>query len=111
MLARCHDDFPHSFLVVVRWLFGAGWPRCVFPLVPTRVLDITIDPFYVIQVPVWKYACLAVADVEGNYFAVKAYQYTSITSVMLLDCFTIPCVMVLSKIFLHAKVTDTAFHC
>jgi solute carrier family 35, member F1/2 len=42
--------------------------------------------------------------VEGNYFSVKAYQYTNITSVMLLDCFTIPCVMLLSKLFLHAKV-------
>lgn len=28
--------------------------------------------------------------------ATKAYQYTSITSVMLLDCWTIPCVMVLT---------------
>jgi hypothetical protein len=51
----------------------------------------------------WKYALLAVADVEANYFVVKAYSYTSITSVMLLDCFTIPCVMVLSYFFLKAK--------
>ena len=47
---------------------------------------------------------LAVADVEGNFLAVKAYQYTTITSVMLLDCFTIPCCMVLSRLFLAAKV-------
>ena len=51
---------------------------------------------------------LSIADVEANYFVVKAYSYTSITSVMLLDCFTIPCVMVLSCVFLKAKVAALA---
>ena len=46
------------------------------------------------------YLMLAFADVEANYLFVKAYQYTSITSVMLLDCATIPFVMVFSRIFL-----------
>jgi solute carrier family 35, member F1/2 len=44
----------------------------------------------------WKYAVLAVLDVEANFLIVTAYQYTSITSVMLIDCWTIPCVMLLS---------------
>ena len=40
---------------------------------------------------VWyKYAALAGLDVEANYLVVLAYRYTSITSVTLLDCFTIP---------------------
>ncbi|XVE84564.1 hypothetical protein DITRI_Ditri17bG0023200 [Diplodiscus trichospermus] len=34
---------------------------------------------------------------------VKAYQYTSITSVMLLDCWSIPSVMLLTYIFLKTK--------
>lgn len=34
---------------------------------------------------------------------VKAYQYTSLTSVMLLDCWSIPCVMLLTWIFLKTK--------
>ncbi|XP_012456728.2 uncharacterized protein LOC105777803 isoform X2 [Gossypium raimondii] len=34
---------------------------------------------------------------------VKAYQYTSITSVMLLDCWSIPSVMLLTFIFLKTK--------
>lgn len=34
---------------------------------------------------------------------VKAYQYTSITSVMLLDCWSIPCVMLLTWLFLKTK--------
>lgn len=33
----------------------------------------------------------------------KAYQYTSLTSVMLLDCWTIPCVMLLTWLFLKTK--------
>lgn len=33
----------------------------------------------------------------------KAYQYTNITSVMLIDCFTIPCVVVFTLIFLKAR--------
>jgi len=51
----------------------------------------------------WMYLLLALADVEANYLVVKAYQYTTITSVMLLDCFTIPCVMLLSYFLLHAR--------
>ena len=46
---------------------------------------------------------LAVVDVEANACVVLAYSYTTLTSVMLLDCFTIPCVMVLSRIALRAR--------
>ena len=49
----------------------------------------------------WKYIFFAFADVEANFLVVKAYQYTTITSVMLLDCFTIPSVMLLSFLFLN----------
>ncbi|EGG23602.1 putative transmembrane protein [Cavenderia fasciculata] len=48
---------------------------------------------------------LAFIDVEANYVVVKAYQYGSITSIMLLDCFTIPVVVVLSRIFLKTRYT------
>lgn len=63
-----------------------------------------------IQVPWWKYMLLALADVQGNFLVVCAYKYTSISSAMLLDCFTIPVVMLLSKLFLHAKVPTSALH-
>eukprot|EP01138_Halocafeteria_seosinensis_P014144 gb/GECG01014442.1/.p1 GENE.gb/GECG01014442.1/~~gb/GECG01014442.1/.p1 ORF type:complete len:393 (+),score=26.49 gb/GECG01014442.1/:1-1179(+) len=56
-----------------------------------------------LQISWWKYALLALCDVEANYFVVKAYQYSTISSIMLIDCFTIPSVMVLSRVFL--KVT------
>ncbi|KAL4273400.1 hypothetical protein GQ457_13G028340 [Hibiscus cannabinus] len=49
------------------------------------------------------YVVLGFVDVEANYLVVKAYQYTSITSVMLLDCWTIPSVMLLTYIFLKTK--------
>ncbi|XP_065501275.1 solute carrier family 35 member F2 [Caloenas nicobarica] len=51
----------------------------------------------------WKYILLGLADVEANYMIVKAYQYTSITSVQLLDCCGIPVLMALSWFILHAR--------
>ncbi|KAM3874778.1 solute carrier family 35 member F2-like [Diretmus argenteus] len=44
----------------------------------------------------WKYILLGLVDVEANYAVVKAYQYTTLTSIQLLDCFVIPVLMVLS---------------
>ncbi|XP_042190353.1 solute carrier family 35 member F2 [Callorhinchus milii] len=51
----------------------------------------------------WKYLLLGLIDVEANYMIVKAYQYTTLTSVQLLDCFTIPVVMFLSWFILHSR--------
>ncbi|NWW35185.1 S35F2 protein, partial [Panurus biarmicus] len=51
----------------------------------------------------WKYIFLAVTDVEANYAVVKAYQYTTLTSVQLLDCFGIPVLMALSWFLLGAR--------
>lgn len=46
---------------------------------------------------------IAVADVEANFIVVKAYQYTTFTSAQLLDCFSIPFVMILSWLLLKSK--------
>ncbi|RKP22856.1 solute carrier family 35 member SLC35F1/F2/F6, partial [Syncephalis pseudoplumigaleata] len=51
----------------------------------------------------WKYIILGVVDVEANYFVVKAYQYTSLTSAMLLDSWAIPCCMILSYFMLRRR--------
>ncbi|KAH9727800.1 solute carrier family 35 protein [Citrus sinensis] len=56
-----------------------------------------------VQAKWYYYLILGLIDVEGNFLVVKAYQYTSLTSVMLLDCWTIPCVMFLTWIFLKTK--------
>nr|XP_043613983.1 solute carrier family 35 member F1-like [Erigeron canadensis] len=49
------------------------------------------------------YLVLGLVDVEANYLVVKAYQYTSLTSVMLLDCWSIPSVIILTWLFLKTK--------
>lgn len=49
------------------------------------------------------YLVLGLVDVEGNFLVVKAYQYTSLTSVMLLDCWSIPCVILFTWIFLKTR--------
>ena len=49
------------------------------------------------------YILAAILDVEANYLVLEAYNYTTITSVMLLDCFTIPCAMLLSYLFLGCR--------
>uniref|UniRef100_A0A8C9PTB8 Solute carrier family 35 member F2 n=1 Tax=Spermophilus dauricus TaxID=99837 RepID=A0A8C9PTB8_SPEDA len=51
----------------------------------------------------WKYILLGLADVEANYTIVRAYQYTTLTSVQLLDCFGIPVLMALSWFVLRAR--------
>ncbi|XP_010512184.1 PREDICTED: solute carrier family 35 member F1-like isoform X2 [Camelina sativa] len=56
-----------------------------------------------IKVKWYNYFLLAFVDVEVNFLVVKAYQYTSLTSVMLLDCWAIPCVLVLTWVFLKTK--------
>jgi solute carrier family 35 protein F1/2 len=53
----------------------------------------------------WKYALIALFDLEANYTVVLAYRYTDLTSVQLLDCFTIPCVMVFSRFLIRPKPT------
>eukprot|EP00262_Sarcandra_glabra_P003809 TRINITY_DN1461_c0_g1_i2.p1 TRINITY_DN1461_c0_g1~~TRINITY_DN1461_c0_g1_i2.p1 ORF type:complete len:313 (+),score=46.68 TRINITY_DN1461_c0_g1_i2:574-1512(+) len=56
-----------------------------------------------LQTKWYYYLLLAVVDVEGNFLVVKAYQYTSLTSVMLLDCWSIPSVIFLTWMFLKTK--------
>ncbi|KAK1145197.1 solute carrier family 35 member F2-like [Acipenser oxyrinchus oxyrinchus] len=51
----------------------------------------------------WKYMLLGIVDVEANYMVVKAYQYTTLTSVQLLDCFVIPVLMALSWFILGIR--------
>ncbi|XP_042602482.1 solute carrier family 35 member F2-like [Cyprinus carpio] len=51
----------------------------------------------------WKYMILGLIDIEANYLVIKAYQYTTLTSVQLLDCFVIPVVLLLSWFFLLVR--------
>ncbi|KAE9590855.1 putative solute carrier family 35 member SLC35F1/F2/F6 [Lupinus albus] len=49
------------------------------------------------------YLLLAVADVHGTYLITQAYQYTTITSITLLYCCTIPWVIILTWFFLGTR--------
>ncbi|XP_017349095.1 solute carrier family 35 member F2 [Ictalurus punctatus] len=59
--------------------------------------------FQILKSRWWKYLLLALTDVEANYTVVKAYQFTTLTSIQLLDCFVIPVLMVLSWFFLKTR--------
>ncbi|KAJ1349111.1 hypothetical protein KIN20_004562 [Parelaphostrongylus tenuis] len=50
-----------------------------------------------------QYFLLALIDVEANYMVVSAYQFTNLTSIQLLDCSTIPMVLLLSWLFLSVR--------
>ncbi|KAI4356409.1 hypothetical protein L6164_000434 [Bauhinia variegata] len=54
-------------------------------------------------VPWYWYLPLGFVDVQGNYLVNKAFQYSSITSVTLLDCWTIPWVIILTWIFIGTR--------
>eukprot|EP01126_Amoeba_proteus_P028895 TRINITY_DN2846_c0_g2_i17.p1 TRINITY_DN2846_c0_g2~~TRINITY_DN2846_c0_g2_i17.p1 ORF type:complete len:384 (+),score=88.80 TRINITY_DN2846_c0_g2_i17:94-1245(+) len=49
------------------------------------------------------YLPLALIDVESNFLIVKAYQYTTLASVTLLDCFTIPCAVLGTYLLFKTK--------
>ncbi|XP_057440599.1 uncharacterized protein LOC130732602 isoform X3 [Lotus japonicus] len=49
------------------------------------------------------YLLLGFADVQGNYLVNKAFQYSSITSVTLLDCWTIPWAILFTWFFLGTR--------
>jgi solute carrier family 35 protein F1/2 len=69
--------------------------KCRSPLSTSSPLSISY-PWY------W-YFLIALCDVEANYLMILAYNYTSMTSIAILDCFAIPCVGFLSYIFLNAQ--------
>ncbi|XP_062165730.1 uncharacterized protein LOC133872270 [Alnus glutinosa] len=49
------------------------------------------------------YLLLGFVDVQGNYLVNKAYQFSSITSVTLLDCWTVAWVIIMTWIFLGTR--------
>ncbi|MCI4386619.1 hypothetical protein PGIGA_G00064630 [Pangasianodon gigas] len=65
--------------------------------------------FQILKSKWWKYLLMALTDVEANYTVVKAYQFTTLTSIQLLDCFVIPVLMVLSWFFLKTRYRPLHF--
>ncbi|XP_052299620.1 uncharacterized protein LOC102631480 isoform X4 [Citrus sinensis] len=58
---------------------------------------------YGLQVAWYWYLLLGFVDVQGNFLVNKAYQFSSITSVTLLDCCTIAWAIVLTWLFLGTR--------
>ncbi len=72
------------------------------------LLAIVHTPFIIgqpLKLPCWRYWAYAVLDVSGNVITLMSFMYTSMTSVMVLDCATIPVAMILSIVFLAAVYT------
>ncbi|XP_059083664.1 solute carrier family 35 member F2-like [Tigriopus californicus] len=62
------------------------------------------DPLYqVLRQRGLRYFFLAVVDTQANYLIQRAFQYTTLTSVQLLDCFCLPTVLILSWLILRAR--------
>lgn len=51
----------------------------------------------------WRYIIFAFLDVEGNYFVVLAYRYTTILSAQLINFWAIVIVVIISFIFLRVR--------
>ncbi|KAF8242665.1 DUF914-domain-containing protein [Wilcoxina mikolae CBS 423.85] len=51
----------------------------------------------------WKYLILAFLDVEGNYFVVLAYRYTTVISAQLINFWAIVLVVIISFVFLRVR--------
>ncbi|XP_019153040.1 PREDICTED: solute carrier family 35 member F1-like [Ipomoea nil] len=56
-----------------------------------------------LQVPWYWYLLIGFADVQGNFLVNQAFQYSSITSVTILDCWTIAWVILLTWYFLGTR--------
>ncbi|KAF2497739.1 DUF914-domain-containing protein [Lophium mytilinum] len=57
----------------------------------------------------WRYFILAFMDVEGNYFVVLAYRYTTILSAQLINFWAIVVVVIMSLIFLRVRYHITQY--
>ncbi|KAL2822709.1 hypothetical protein BDW59DRAFT_101913 [Aspergillus cavernicola] len=51
----------------------------------------------------WKYVILSFCDVEGNYFMVLAYEYTTMMSAQLINFWAIVIVVIVSFLFLRVR--------
>ncbi|KAF8397841.1 hypothetical protein HHK36_016766 [Tetracentron sinense] len=56
-----------------------------------------------LQVSWYWYVLLGFVDVQANYLVNKAFQFSSITSVTILDCWTVPWVIILTWVFLGTR--------
>ncbi|KAL1918164.1 uncharacterized protein VTP21DRAFT_3430 [Calcarisporiella thermophila] len=63
----------------------------------------------VMRIGGWRYILLGFVDVQANYFINKAFSHTTILSAMLIDSWSIPCVVLLSRTFLRHSYHSTQY--
>ncbi|XP_067000647.2 solute carrier family 35 member F2 [Anabrus simplex] len=51
----------------------------------------------------WRYLLIALADVEASTLLITAHQFTTLTSIQLLDCVSIPAALALSCLLLRVR--------
>ncbi len=61
------------------------------------------------KLPCWRYWVYALVDTSANLITLTSFNYTSITSVMMADCVSIPVTVALSAVFLAALYTKKHF--
>ena len=78
-------------------IYKDGW-KCThlpsYPPIPVRVTNIPYGSADFI---------LAACDVEGNFLVVKAYEYTTLLSCMLLDAWAIPVCLFFCWVYMRPK--------
>ncbi len=52
---------------------------------------------------IWWYVLAGFIDLQANFLIISAYSFTSITSVAIIDCFSIPSVMLISFFLLRSR--------
>ncbi|XP_026426919.1 solute carrier family 35 member F2-like [Papaver somniferum] len=82
---------------------------CTYTLLALVYTPIFLSRRQKLMVPWYWYLLLGFIDVQANFLVIKAYQYSSITSVTLLDCWTTPWVMILTWIFIGTRYSLCQF--
>lgn len=88
----------------------------IFPILQSTgfylILSLCLLRFpFPLNLPVLLYFAVALLDVEANFLAVMAYQYTDITSILLLNSLTIPWTVLLSYLVFKRKYTIKKLGC
>ena len=76
------------------------------PVSPQHFIPYTTFP---LSTPLHYYALLSFLDLSANYVIVRAFRYTSITSISLIDCTSIPAVMAFSYALLKRRYEERHF--
>jgi uncharacterized membrane protein len=102
LLSSRRANCPILLSMINYLLLSLNWIRLLYTRSNSKIKTKSL---FTLSLPWWVYLTVAIFDVEANILVNTAYNYTSITSIMLLDCFSIPCVILLSIFFLNARFT------